>query len=204
MQDGVKTLAAAFAVVGLAFVGLACEKKDEPRPEEQPPVASSPQTPSGAPSDPKVAKLMEDVIAYRMRVEQDPKDVEAMAALGNANFSLGRFDHAKMWYERALKVDPERVATRIDLASSLRYLKQPDDAMSELKKVLAKDPKNPTALYNLGIILLEDKNDQKGAIACWEALITAHPDHPQAPQLRRMVEAIKQQSPGSPPVPPGG
>ena len=146
---------------------------------------------------------MEEVVAYKLRVDKDPKDVEALAAMGNVNMSLGRFDHAQEWYKRALKVDPNRTATRMDLAVALRYLGKPDEAIAELKRVLAKDPKNAGALYNLGVILLEDKQDTQGAIARWETLMKAHPDYPQKVQLRQMVEQIKHPT-SSPPSPPGG
>jgi hypothetical protein len=58
------------------------------------------------------------------------------------------------------------------------------------------------------VILLEDKNDEKQAIAKWEALIKAHPDHPQTPQLQQMVERLKQPKTDAPtaaaPAPAGG
>jgi cytochrome c-type biogenesis protein CcmH/NrfG len=178
---------------------VACEKKDKPPVSDAPPPVAS----SGAPSDPKMAKAMEEVIAYKVRIDKDPNDVEALAAMGNVNMSLGRFDHAKEWYGRALKVDPNRTTTRMDLAVSLRYLGKPDEAIAELKSILAKDPRNAGALYNLGVILLEDKKDEKGAIARWETLMKAYPDHPQTAQLRQMVEQIKHPT-SSPPSPPGG
>jgi cytochrome c-type biogenesis protein CcmH/NrfG len=178
---------------------VACEKKDKPPVSDAPPPAAS----SGAPADPKMAKVVEEIIAYKARVDKDPNDVEALAAMGNANMSLGRFDHAKDWYERALKIDPNRTATRMDLAVALRYMGKPDEAIVELKRVLAKEPKNAGALYNLGVVLLEDKQDAKGAIARWETLMKAHPDHPQTAQLRQMVEQIKHPTP-TPPAPPGG
>lgn len=145
---------------------------------------------------------MDDIVQYRMRVEKDPKDVEAMAALGNANLALKRFDHAKDWYERALKVDPARTEIRMDLAIALRFLGKTDDAIAELNRVLAKDPQNAAALYNLGVILLEDKHDQQKAIAKWEALMKAHPDYPHATELRQVVESLKH--PQTAPPAPGG
>jgi len=142
-------------------------------------------------------------VAYKQRVDKDPKDVEALAAMGNINYAMRRFDHAKEWYERALKVDPNRNDTRMDLALSLRNLGKPDEAIAELKRVLKKDPKNAAALYNLGVILLEDKEDKQGAIARWEALMKAHPDYPQTAQLRQLVESIKHPA-SSPPISPSG
>lgn len=194
-------LRSSFVLLPLVVV-LACAKEDVPAPP-----ADSVESGVGqeAPPDPRVVKAMEELVAYKARLDQNPKDLEALVAMGNANFSLQRFDHAKEWYERALKVDPKRTTTRMDLALALRYLGQPDAAIGELQRVLAAEPKNPAALYNLGVILLEDKNDSPGAIAKWETLMKAHPDHPQVPQLRQMVETIKQPAAAKrAPTPPAG
>jgi cytochrome c-type biogenesis protein CcmH/NrfG len=189
--------------LGLALlVGavVACEKKDKPPVSDAPPPVASagPSQP-----DPRIAQAMEEVLAYKVRVDKDPNDVEALEAMGNANVSLRRFDHATVWYERALKVDPNRHATRTNLALALRFLGKSDEAIAELKRVLAKDPKNADAIYSLGVILLEDKKDEQGAVARWEALIKAHPDDPRTPQLRQMVKTIRHPT-SSPPSPPGG
>jgi cytochrome c-type biogenesis protein CcmH/NrfG len=191
------------AVTALMVLGLvACGKKDAPPTEAPPPAASSqgPGASPGLPNDPELAQAMDRVVEYRMRVDKDPNDVEALAELGNANLALKRFDHAVQWYERALKVDPNRTQTRMDLAIALRFLGKPDEAIAELNKVLAKDPKNAAALYNLGVILLEDKHDQQKAIAKWEALMKAHPDYPHAAELRQVVESLKQAGTAAPPA----
>lgn len=187
-------------VIGLG----ACQKKESSPPAEAPPPAASSGVPGdsqGLPQDPALAKAMDEISQYRARVDKDPNDVEAMAQLGNANLVLKRFDDAKGWYERALTVDPNRNETRMDLAIALRFLGKPDDAISELNKVLAKDPKNAAALYNLGVILLEDKHDQKQAIAKWEALMKANPDYPHTAELRQMVEALKHPAAAAPAAP---
>jgi cytochrome c-type biogenesis protein CcmH/NrfG len=186
--------------IAAALGASACDKK-EPGPSEAPPPAAE-----SAPQDPRLAKAMEEIAKFRARVEQNPKDVEALAELGNVNLALGRPDHAKEWYDRALEVDPNRSATRIDLAIALRNLQKPDEAIAQLKQVLAKEPKNAAALYNLGIILLEDKQDQPAAIARWEAMMKAHPDDPRVPQLRQVVEGLKHPSAAAPPAdqPPAG
>jgi cytochrome c-type biogenesis protein CcmH/NrfG len=183
-----------------------CDKKEPSPPSDAPPPPVASGDPP-APQDPQLAKAMEEIAQYRERVEQNPKDVEALVALGNANLMLRRYDHAKGWYEQALKVDPNRRDIRMDLAIALRYLQQPDEAIDQLNLVLAKEPKNAAALYNVGIILLEDKHDQPAAIAKWEALMKAHPDDPRVPQLRQMVEGLKHPTAAAPPpssAPSGG
>lgn len=189
----------------ILLVSAGCEKK-EPAPTEAPPPAAD-SSAHPAPQDPKIAKAMEEIAAYRRRADENPKDLEALVALGNANLMLRRYDHAKDWYERALQVDPKHQDTRMNLAIALRYLQKPDDAIAQLNQVLAEEPKNAAALYNLGIILIEDKHDQTAGIAKWDALMKAHPDDPRVPQLRQMVEALKHPAPGAtatPSAPPGG
>jgi cytochrome c-type biogenesis protein CcmH/NrfG len=193
----VRSTAWAVALALPVVLGQAsCDKKEPSPPSEAPPVASG--TPS-VPQDPQLAKLMAEIVEYRKRVEQNPKDVEALTALGNANLMLKRYVDAKGWYEEALTVDPNRHETRVDLAIALRYLQKPDEAIEQLKLVLAKEPKNAAALYNYGVILLEDKHDQSAAIAKWESLMKAHPDDPRAPQLRQMVEGLKNPTAAAPP-----
>lgn len=195
----IRLIAAACALALVAVGAGACQKKEsEPPAEAPPPTASAPGDAPGLPQDPAVAKAMDQIVEYRMRVEKDPNDVEAMVQLGNANLALKRFDHAKEWYERALTADPKRTETRMDLAIALRFMGKTDEAIAELNKVLANDPKNAAALYNLGVILLEDKHDQQQAIAKWEALMKANPDYPHAAELRQMVEALKHQAAPAP------
>jgi cytochrome c-type biogenesis protein CcmH/NrfG len=181
----------------------ACDKKEPSPPSDSPP----PPIASGGPPTPQdaqLAKLVEEIGQYRQRLEQNPKDLDALVALGNANLMLRRYDDAKGWYEAALKVDPSRIETRMDLAIALQYLHKPDEAIDQLRLVLEKEPKNATALLNYGVILLEEKHDQAGAISKWETLMTAHPDDPRVPQLRQVVEGLKNPTAAAPPSPPPG
>lgn len=201
----IRSVTAAGWTLAVVLIGLAaCSKKESTPPTEAPPPAASSEVPGaeqGLPQDPALAQAMDQIVQYRLRVDKDPNDVEALAELGNANLALKRFDHAKDWYDRALKVEPNRHQTRMDLAIALRFLGKPDDAIKELNTVLAKDPKNATALYNLGVILLEDKHDQQKAIAKWESLMKAHPDYPHTTELRQMVESLKHPETATPPAP---
>lgn len=193
-------LLAALMVAGL----VACGKKESAPPTEAPPPAAGSETPGappGLPQDPAFAKAMERIAEYHARVEKDPRDIEALVELGNVNLALMRFAEAKEWYERALTVDPNRAKVRMDLAIALRFLGKSDEAIAELNRVLAKDPKDAAALYNLGVILLEDKHDQQKAIAKWETLMKAHPDYPHAAELRQVVDSLKRSGTAAPPAP---
>ncbi len=156
---------------------------------------------------------MQRIQEYKKRLEKNPKDLEALIFLGNANFDIQRFEKAKEYYEAALKVDGENVHVRADLASTLRNIglsmvgsgremkngarekegeRLIDRAVAELRKVLKASPDNDVALYNLGVILLNDRNDRKGAIQAWEALIRLKPTDKLSLELQKKIKELKQ------------
>lgn len=142
----------------------------------------------------RAGEIMRQINLYKERLEADPQDLEALIALGNANFDIQRFDKAKDLYLRALKIDPKNVSVRTDLASCYRNLGDINQAFAELERVLAIDAGHETALYNKGVLLLNDRNDTRGAIRAWEKLIEKNPDLEYAQDLREKIEALKHPS----------
>ncbi len=155
---------------------------------EAAPSASSDEAPhgSGAP-----VPFMQKLAEYKARVEKDPKDIEALVFMGNANYDIQRFEKAKEFYLKALDVDPNNTHVRTDLASSYRSLGETDQALEELNKVLKTDPKHEVALYNSGIILLNDKNDAEKATAAWEKLVQLKPNDPLSEELKKKISELK-------------
>jgi len=80
---------------------------------------------------------------------------------------------------------------RTDLAVMFRGLKQFDRAISELKTAAAGDPNHVNSRYNLGIVLLHDKGDVKGAIAAWEDCLKAGASGDQAEQIREQLKRLR-------------
>jgi cytochrome c-type biogenesis protein CcmH/NrfG len=137
------------------------------------------------------AKFMAVVMDYKRRLEKDPKDKEALLFLGNANYDINRFGQAKEYYRRYLEIDPTRAGVRTDLATSYYNTRDVDEALRELRTVVAQDPDHEAALYNLGLILWKDKKDNSGAIQAWESLLKAHPNHPKAAEIRKQIDEMK-------------
>ncbi len=156
---------------------------------EAPPSAPSGESPhgSGAP-----VPFMQKLAEYKARIEKDPKDIEALVFMGNANYDIQRFEKAKEFYLKALEVDPNNTHVRTDLASSYRSLGETDQALEELNKVLKADPKHEVALYNSGIILLNDKNDAEKAAAAWEKLVQLKPNDPLSQELKKQISELRQ------------
>lgn len=162
---------------------------------EAPPAAPSPGNPHSSgvpvPSSGAPVPFMQKLTEYKAKLEKNPKDIEALVFLANANFDIQRFEKAKEFYLKALDVDPNNAHVRTDLASSYRNLGDSDQALNELNKVLKADPNHEVALYNSGIILLNDKNDTKKAIAAWEKLVRLKPDDPLSNELREKIKELK-------------
>jgi tetratricopeptide (TPR) repeat protein len=118
--------------------------------------------------------VMQKISEYRERLEKDSKDLEALIFLGNANYDIQRYEKAQEYYQRALAVDRANTHIRTDLASAYRQTGEIDRAIEELRAVLAQDPNQEIALYNLGIILLNDKEDRDGAAKVWRKLVAIY------------------------------
>jgi cytochrome c-type biogenesis protein CcmH/NrfG len=149
-----------------------------------PPVGRDPEMVAGA-------AFMAKVTEHKNRLEKNPKDLEALIFLGNANYDITRFDNASQYYKSALEIDPTRIHVRTDLATCYLKLGQTDNALAELQKVLKQDPDYENALYNVGLILLEIKKDNQGAIAAWEKLLKKHPDSDKAQAIRERIQKLK-------------
>ncbi|MBI5746625.1 MAG: tetratricopeptide repeat protein [Nitrospirae bacterium] len=136
-------------------------------------------------------RIMAKIHDYRERLDKNPKDLEALIVLGNANYDMKRYDKAEELYMRALEIDPKNPLVGTDLASVYKYTGKIDNALSELKKVLSFNPRHETALYNLGVILLNDKRDTGGAIKVWEELISYNPGSGFSKELQKKVAELK-------------
>jgi tetratricopeptide (TPR) repeat protein len=103
----------------------------------------------------------------RTPVSSSPPDVPVDAAQarrqGIALYEQGRYAEAKAAYERALAVEDD-AATHIDLGNALKKLDRADDAESQYRLALAKDPRNATGWFDLGNLLRDQRHDVRGAV----------------------------------------
>lgn len=137
------------------------------------------------------AAFMALVNDRKQRLEEDPNDREALLFLGNANYDIVRYDTAKGYYQRYLELDPDHIGARTDLATTYYKTDDLDSAVQELRTVLERAPDHEAALFNLGLILVKDMQDQEGAIEAWEQLLEKHPAHPKADEIRQEIKEMK-------------
>jgi cytochrome c-type biogenesis protein CcmH/NrfG len=182
---------------------------DAALPPNHPPVTmppASPDAPASAPDRPLPAGTrnpMEDIMAFKSRLEKDPKDLEALVSLGNANMMISRFDAAQDLYQRALAVAPKNLEVRTNLAIAYKYGGKPQQAFAELQKNLAIDPKHDPTLYNLGFLYLYDRQDKTKAVETWNTWLRLYPEAPAAPEVRQQIARLETELKQDPSRPPG-
>ncbi len=76
----------------------------------------------------------------------------------------GNFQQAANHFQQALTIYPDYLAARNDLGAQYLKLKQLDEAQKHFELVLANDPKNFNAKFNMGLVQVE-RHNYRDAIA---------------------------------------
>jgi cytochrome c-type biogenesis protein CcmH/NrfG len=153
-------------------------------------VGDRPET--GGPAPATAAPQMGQQIRDLERVlERDPKNLQALIALGNACFDMQQHKKAIDAYERALAIDPKNSDVRTDLGIMYRGIGDYDKALSNFREVTRQDPFHKNSRYNIGVVLQNDKKDIPGAIAAWEDFLKLEPTGERADAVRAELQKLK-------------
>jgi cytochrome c-type biogenesis protein CcmH/NrfG len=130
-------------------------------------------------------------------VSRNPSNVQAWIQLGNHYFDADQHQQAIRAYERALALDDNNPDVWTDLGVMYRRDGQPQKAIEAFDKAMTLDPLHEVSRFNKGIVLMHDLNDQKGALAAWEALLAINPNAttPDGQTLRDLIERVKRGDP---------
>jgi len=109
------------------------------------------------------------------KLKTDPKNVDVLMQVASIYHSTHQFKDAATYYRRAALVDPKNVVLRTKLAASLYRTGDVDGGIAQLKQALTYDPKDANALFDLGMMRLQGKQDGKGALAAWQLLLKSNP-----------------------------
>ena len=167
-------------------------------------MVQKPQTPlPPAPSPgPDPAELNLKIQALKDIVKKDPKNLPALVELGNLYFDSGQPKEAIEAYSRYLAIKPDNPDLRTDLGIMYRALGDFDRAIEEFKKAAQSGPKHVNSRYNMGIVLLHDKQDIKGAINAWEEYLKVDTNSERANRIRAQIDKMKQMAEKMPPPKP--
>ena len=109
------------------------------------------------------------------KLKGDPNNAALLGQIGAVYDSMHQFTEGAVYYNRAVQADPGNAVFHNKLAISLYSNGDADGAIAQLNQALAHDPGYADALFNLGMIKLQAKQDGKGALAAWQQLLKSNP-----------------------------
>lgn len=134
---------------------------------------------------------LSQIETYKKILKNDPNNLQALINIGNLYFDTRQDFLAIEHYRKALDLDPRNVNVRTDMAVCFRRTGNTDRAVEELKKAISMDPRHAQSRYNLGIILIHDKNDVESGIRAWEALLENVPNYPYRDSLKSEIAQMR-------------
>lgn len=176
MRQPVRRVLIAGAMLAVLIVPSGCRKQEPPR---------------GGGGEPIHLNALAEIENYKEILKKDPNNLQANINIGNLYFDTRQDLQAIEHYRKALELDPRNVNVRTDMAVCYRRKGEPDRAVEELKKAISIDPRHPQSRYNLGVILIHDKNDIEGGVRAWEALLSNVPNYPYRDSLQAEIARMR-------------
>jgi len=159
---------------------------------EGPAMVQKPQTaPMPAPPGPSPLEVASKIETLKEIVKKDPKNLPAWVELGNLYFDSDQPKEAIEAYGKYLVMKPDNADVRTDMAIMYKNLGDFNRALDEFRKAAQSDPKHVNSRYNIGIVLLHDKQDIKGAIKAWEEYLKVDPKSERAERVRAQMANLK-------------
>ena len=150
----------------------------------------------GQQQGPDRIKLSRDIAQLEDIVKKDPKNYQALVQIGNDYFDLGEAQKSVDAYSKALAIKDGDPNVLTDMGVMYRQLKDFPKALAAFRKAAAASPTHPQSRMNIGVVLMHDLNDPKGAIAAWEDYLRVAPNDPNAENIRRSIEELRGQAGG--------
>ena len=132
--------------------------------------------------------VQREITALKELLEKDPKNVMALARLGDFYFDAGMFDKSAAYYEEALEISPDNVNVRTDLGTCLRNLGKPEEAMRHFETAVEDEPDHWKGWFNIGLVSLYDLQDFDRAMTAFERVAVLKPGTVDMDKLRQEIQ----------------
>lgn len=135
--------------------------------------------------------------SFQKAAQLDPMDTTARANMGAVLLKAGVYAKAEEQFRAILAVTKDDAAAEVGLAAAIRGGSDGkpgpklEEARAMLDRVLAKDPHNTAALFNLGVLLVDFfKKPQDGMKYFEQYLADAADKDPQRPEAQKYIAMI--------------
>jgi tetratricopeptide (TPR) repeat protein len=120
--------------------------------------------------------------AFRRAIRLAPDFAVAYFNLGLAERMLGDQESARRTLETAVRIRPDYSAAWLQLGRTLLTLERVDEGLQAFQVALGLTPRDPEALYWLGVASWRMRA-WSSAATYWESLLQQHPDHGSVPKV---------------------
>ena len=148
---------------------------------------------------------------FRKAAEADPHDTTSRLNMGVVLLHAGAYGKAEEQYREILKVSPDDTQAEVGLAAALRggadgaHPQKLEEARALLEKVLASDPHETSALFNLGVLYSDFLKRPADAAPLFRRFLADAPsDHPLRADAEKYVSAALANAPPAPAPGPAG
>lgn len=154
--------------------------------------ASLQPPPTVAPPAQNMPDYSVQIREIRSVVERDPANRAAWVELGNLYFDSNRPQESVEAYSKALAINSNDANVLTDRGIMYRTMENIPAALADFRKAAQIDPNHYQCLYNEGITLLHNMNDQAGALKAWEAMMSRNVPPDVAAQMKTRIDAVRE------------
>ncbi len=140
--------------------------------------------------EPELRQLVADL---EKKAAAHPDSAPDWINLGNIYFDSQQPEKAITAYERALELAPRNADVLTDLGIMYRETGRYTRALECFREAVAINPRHENAMYNEGVVLLNDLRKKSEAVAAWQRLMDVNPQarNPQGKALKEIINELQ-------------
>ena len=182
------------AILGVLVMTAGC--KGDGADQQSPPAMQPPMQSEGGTGgvDAFIQKKLDEA---QRKVNEEPDNIEHLRSLGGLYFDVGRYIEASETYRKILEKNPNDLDAKVAKGRAYWKIGNGDQAVKAFRETLGADPDHADALYNLGMLLLHDRQNMQEAVQYWGHLVEVAPQHPKAKKVARALDRMKAMGSGA-------
>ncbi len=145
------------------------------------------------------AQQLADMALATNQIQADSTNVNAQIALANTLYDTANWSEAILHYRTALRLDPSRVTTIVDLGVCYYSLSDMASAEELFTRALLLDPRQPVALFNMGIVS-EAKGESEKAVQYFKKALQSNPPEGMRAGLEESIQRVQAKVGKQPPA----
>jgi tetratricopeptide (TPR) repeat protein len=139
------------------------------------------------------------VVGPPPNMQVTPEILQGMLNAARSAMEAGQYPQAIAAYQAIIKRDPKNVDAITNLGLIVAMGGHADAALEAFDKALAIKPNYPLALLYRGHVLLEGKNDPKGAVRAWEQFLKVTDSAEDRQHVQKLIADARGRSSGAKP-----